>query len=302
VQSASATVQAAARTLDAVTRFAMQLYLAGACSAAVRKFALQAGDAFALMGHTLMQAGIGKAFSESFSLNIEEYAQRDAYRSVIQSGQAAMDAHLKGDSSAAQGMLSSLDEWAGADKKPAIPRVVTFLFTDIVDAAALTQRLGNMHTQRVIKAHDEIVREAIVKNAGKEVQHTGDGMIITFPDPSKALGAAQSIQQKLDAHNKRMPHLSANVRIAINAGEAMEESGTFFGATVKMTAKICDMAKAGQILAPDVIKSYCKTAAHFFKPCGEITVEELKKNRAVYEISWMKSGGMEYGDIGRATG
>lgn len=300
VQSMSVTMQSAARTLDALTRFAMQLYLAGACSSAARKFALSATDAFSLMIHGLMQSGIGKAFSESFALNVEEYAQRETYRGVTKAGQTAMETQLRGEAGAVAAIVATLDQWAEA--KPAAPRVVTFMFTDIVDAAALSQRLGNLHTQRVIKAHDEVVREAIAQNKGTEIQHTGDGVIATYPDPARAVAAAQVIQQKLDDHNKRNAHLSANVRIAINAGEAVEEAGTFFGATVKMAAKVCAMGKAGQILAPDVIKSFCKTSQHLFKPYGDITVEELGKTRAVYEISWMKSGqGLEYGDIGRPS-
>lgn len=302
VASVSETIQAAARSADAAMKFAMQLYLAGACSATARKFLLSATDAFAMMMRTIIQAGTGKMFAESFALNVEEYAQREAYRGIIQAGNSAMDGQLNGQANAGGGMLLTLQAWSNNEQKPGLPRVVTFLFTDIVDAAALASRLGNLHAQRVIKAHDEIVREAIEKHKGTEVQHTGDGIIATFPDPSKAVGAAQAMQQKIDAHNKSAAHLSANVRIAVNAGEAVEEAGAYFGATYKMTAKVCAMGKAGQILAADVIKSFCKTSQHLFKPFGEVTIEELGKAKVVYEITWMKAGeGVEYGDIGRTA-
>jgi adenylate cyclase len=297
--SVAQTLQSAARAVDAMTRFAMQLYLAGAVSAVARKFLTSAADSFALLMRAAMQAGSGKAFAESFALNVEDYAQREAYRDLIKAGQSAMEAQLKGESPSPEAILTDIDTWTGAETKPPMPKVTTFLFTDIVDAKALTQRLGNMHAQRVVKAHDEAVREAIAKNKGRQVKHTGDGVIATFLDPAKAVAAAQSIQQKLDAHNQRSPHLSANVRIAINAGEAVEENGAFFGATFKLTAKVCDMAKAGQILAADVVRSFCKSSPHLFQPFGEITIEELGKARTVVEVSWMKSGaGLDYSEIG----
>lgn len=297
--SLNETVKSAARALDAASRFALQLYVAGACSAIARKFLLSAKDALSLMVRALSNVGTSKMFAESFATNIEDYARRDAYRSLIMDGQSAMERQLEGRAADAGSVLSKFEAWAAQAGKNAVPRVVTFLFTDIVDAAALTQRLGNLHAQRVVKAHDEAVNDAITKNKGTSVKHTGDGIIATFPDPAKAVLAAQAIQQRLDAHNKRMPHLSTNVRISINAGEAVNENGDFFGATFKTTAQLCSMAKAGQILAADVVKSFCKSSQQAFNPFGEITIAELNKARAVFEVNWMRSGsGVEYGDIG----
>ncbi|MBL8628535.1 MAG: adenylate/guanylate cyclase domain-containing protein [Rhodospirillaceae bacterium] len=300
--SLNETMKSAARALDAASRFALQLYVAGACSAIARKFLLSAKDALGLMVRALSNVGTSKMFAESFVTNIEDYARREAYRPLIMDGQSAMNRQLEGRAPDTSSVLSKFETWAKQADKSAVPRVVTFLFTDIVDAAALTERLGNLHAQRVIKAHDEAVNEAIAKNKGTNVKHTGDGIIATFPDPAKAVLAAQAIQQRLDAHNKRMPHLSTNVRISINAGEAVDENGDFFGATVKMTAQLCAMAKAGQILAAEVVKSFCKSSAHAFNPFGEVTIAELDKVRAVFEVNWMRSGsGLEYSDIGQPT-
>jgi class 3 adenylate cyclase len=297
------TIKSAARALNAMSRFALQLYVAGACSAVARKFLLSAKDAFGLMLRALSQVGVGKTFAESFTTNIEEYARRDAYRSIIEDGQTAMERQLDKKPTTPEEALEKLEDWSIRTDENALPQVVTLLFTDIVDASALTERLGNLHAQRVIKAHDTAVNEGIEKNRGKKIKHTGDGVIAIFPDPAKAVAAAQAIQQHLDVHNKRSPHLSANVRISINAGEAINENGDLFGATVKMTAQLCAMAKAGQILAADVIKSFCKSSQHAFNPFGEVTIAELSKVRTVFEVSWMKSGsGIEYSDIGQPAG
>lgn len=291
---------AASKALDSAAKLGIQLYVAGACSALARKFLLSAKDAFALTIKAVMQAGSGRAFAESFVTNIEEYARRDAYRGAISAGQSAMEAQLRGENTVADGAKATIADWARPARKAAVPRVVTFVFTDIVDAGALGQRLGNLHAQRVIKAHDDAVQQALEKNMGTKVRHTGDGVIATFPDPARALAAAQSIQQRLAEHNKRLPHLSANVRIAINAGEAVEEAGTFFGAAIRMTAQLCDMGKAGQILAFDVIRSFCKSQTQTFQPFGEITVAELDRARAVFEVTWAKAGTrVEYRDIGQ---
>jgi hypothetical protein len=64
----------------------------------------------------------------------------------------------------------------------------TLLFTDIVESIALTNRLGDEGAMEVLAVHDEIVRAAIAQNGGREVKHTGDGIMAAF---ISAIGAVR---------------------------------------------------------------------------------------------------------------
>src|SRR5262245_285460 len=53
----------------------------------------------------------------------------------------------------------------------------TILFTDIVDSTSLTQAMGDEAVMNLLGIHDEIVRNALAATGGREVKHTGDGIM-----------------------------------------------------------------------------------------------------------------------------
>ncbi|MGO7207827.1 nickel-binding protein, partial [Rhizobium ruizarguesonis] len=54
------------------------------------------------------------------------------------------------------------------------------LFTDIVGSTAMTSRLGDRIATEMVRAHDAIVRRCLSQNSGREVKHTGDGIMAAF--------------------------------------------------------------------------------------------------------------------------
>ena len=67
------------------------------------------------------------------------------------------------------------------------------LFCDLVGSTALTSKLGNSGAQRVVRAHNTVVREALKEFKGREVKHTGDGLLCTFIDAAGAAKAAPTM-------------------------------------------------------------------------------------------------------------
>ena len=299
--AAAAGVKTTARALDAVGKFATQLVLAGGASALAQKFMLSAKDAFGVLVHGQTQSGTARVFAESFAANAEHYAQRPTYRPLIDSGQAAMDGQLRGEGDVGALIAASVTAWGNDDNKKLVPKITTFLMTDIVDAGGLAQRLGNLQTQRVIRAHHQAVRTCIEKFGGTEIRNGGDGALATFSDPDKATAAAKDILHRIATHNAAQPHLSANVRIAVHAGEAAADDDGYFGSTVTTTARICQLGQTGQILTSDLIKAFCKTGAASFKEFGGLDDPNVDKPRMLFELTWSATA-VEYGDIGKAPG
>ena len=72
----------------------------------------------------------------------------------------------------------------------------TVLFTDIVGSTSLTQRLGDDAAMTVVGIHDSIVRAALAGENGREVKHTGDGIMAAFfwpPRPFVAVSRCSRI-------------------------------------------------------------------------------------------------------------
>jgi class 3 adenylate cyclase len=51
------------------------------------------------------------------------------------------------------------------------------MFTDIEGSTLLTQRLGDEAAQRLLQEHNETMRGPLDSYHGKEIKHTGDGIM-----------------------------------------------------------------------------------------------------------------------------
>jgi len=70
----------------------------------------------------------------------------------------------------------------------------TVLFTDIVDSTTLTQRVGDATAVEMIAFHDTVVRNALALTQGREVKHTGDGIMESFISADAAVQCAARIR------------------------------------------------------------------------------------------------------------
>ena len=77
----------------------------------------------------------------------------------------------------------------------------TILFTDLVDSTALAAELESAEYLRLIDEHDLIIRRALVTSRGREVKHTGDGIMAALDDVSNALACAWEIREGFRARN-----------------------------------------------------------------------------------------------------
>jgi class 3 adenylate cyclase len=121
------------------------------------------------------------------------------------------------------------------------------LFTDIVDSTPMTARLGDARAVEMIRAHDSIVRRALADARGREVKHTGDGIMASFDEALSAASCACAIQlgfQKFNAASRE----KIRVRIGIDVGEPVADSNDLFGSTVQLAARLCQAADPDAIL------------------------------------------------------
>src|SRR5690242_5319283 len=119
------------------------------------------------------------------------------------------------------------------------PITATFLFTDLVGSTALAARLGPDAAEALRQAHFAVLRGAADATGGMEVKTTGDGIMLMFTGPSRALSCAAAIQQGIDRHNRRAEE-RLELRIGISMGEAVEEGNDYFGDCVVEAARLCD--------------------------------------------------------------
>jgi class 3 adenylate cyclase len=162
----------------------------------------------------------------------------------------------------------------------------TIMFTDMKDSTAITTRLGDQEAIEVFRTHNALIREILALHSGREIQHTGDGFMVSFTSASQAVDCAIAIQQALATHNQKRPEASINVRIGICAGEPVEEDQRLFGSTVQLTSRICDKADPDQILVAPVIKDLCLGKPFAFADKGEHALKGFEQPLRMYEVQW----------------
>jgi class 3 adenylate cyclase len=130
----------------------------------------------------------------------------------------------------------------------------TILFTDLEGSTAMVQRLGDDGAMQLLRRHDAIVREALATHAGREVKHTGDGIMASFTSVQSGLAAAVDIQRAFSAHAETHPEAPMRVRIGLSAGEPLTEGQDLFGATVQLAARLCNLAEPGGVVVSGVVR------------------------------------------------
>jgi predicted ATPase/class 3 adenylate cyclase len=162
----------------------------------------------------------------------------------------------------------------------------TFLFTDLVDSTALASRLGPDASERLRQTHFGILRTAAESTGGIEVKSTGDGLMLMFTSPSRALACAVAIQQGIERHNHRADEPLA-VRIGLSMGEATEEEGDYYGDTVVEAARLCAAAEGGQILTTDLLRMLVgRHASQTFVSVGDLELKGIPEPVPAVAVVW----------------
>jgi class 3 adenylate cyclase len=163
---------------------------------------------------------------------------------------------------------------------------VTILFTDMEGSTALTQRVGDASAQKVVHAHNHIVRQALTAHGGTEIKHTGDGLMVSFPSATSGVECAIAIQQRLAAYADEHPDVPLRVRVGLNAGEPVAERGDYFGTAVQLAARICQLAEPGQILVSGVVRDLTAGKRFLFADLGETAPRGFEDTVRLYEVRW----------------
>ena len=146
------------------------------------------------------------------------------------------------------------------------------MFTDIVGSTELTQRIGDEAAMSVLRMHDAIVRSALAGAGGREIKHTGDGIMACFFSAAAAIRCAMRIQQEIVVQSERATH-PIRLRIGAAAGEPVEQGEDLFGSTVQLAARLCAHAQPGQIMVSNVMAELCAGKMLTFQDLGEIQVK-----------------------------
>jgi adenylate cyclase len=130
------------------------------------------------------------------------------------------------------------------------------LFTDLVGFSAWALKAGDTAALAFLRDVGFVAETAVVEHTGRIVKRLGDGLMATFLDPREAVEAALDAQisvAALDSDGK-VPRLRAGV----HWGTPRRLGGDYLGVDVNIAARVCDAAKADQLLVSDALLEHCE--------------------------------------------
>jgi class 3 adenylate cyclase len=169
------------------------------------------------------------------------------------------------------------------------PGFRAIMFTDLKDSTLMTTLYGDTKALHLLHIHNALTRNALKAHHGREVKHTGDGIMASFATVPDAVGCAVAIQRSFAAYNKETPEAPLSLRIGLSAGEPIEEHGDLFGKTVQLAARLCAHAEPGRILVDQVVLDQWQGKELPFSDLGEVTPKGFDHAVRVYEVNWTEA-------------
>jgi len=97
------------------------------------------------------------------------------------------------------------------------PAMRVIVFTDVCGSVAQTHQLGDEGHMQLLREHDEIVRSQLLVQEGREVKHTGDGIMAHSRSVVSAITFAVQVQRRLHERNENA-ETPFHISIGISAG------------------------------------------------------------------------------------
>ena len=162
---------------------------------------------------------------------------------------------------------------------------VTFLLTDIEGSTGLLGRLGHRYAPLLAEVR-AIIRTAVERGGGREVDARADEFFAVFQDGTAALEAALAMERGVERH--AWPD-GAHVRLrtGIHTGRPTLTDTGYVGMAVNTVARICAAAHGGQILLSAAARDAVgkpRPAGVRFRTLGSHRLRGLREAHTLYQV------------------
>jgi class 3 adenylate cyclase len=149
---------------------------------------------------------------------------------------------------------------------PADRVLATVMFTDIVGSTRQLAELGDRQWHDLLQHHNSMVKRQVERFRGRLVKRIGDGTLITFDGPARAIACARSIVSGAQ-------QLGVDLRAGLHTGEIELFDDDIGGIAVHIAARVVDLGGANEILVSRTVTDLVAGSGIEFEDRGE---HELK--------------------------
>ncbi|HUO46482.1 MAG TPA: adenylate/guanylate cyclase domain-containing protein [Acidimicrobiia bacterium] len=159
---------------------------------------------------------------------------------------------------------------------------LALLMTDIEGSTLLVRRLGDDYGELLDRVR-ETTRRVVGSRGGHEVDSRADEFFAVFEDERSALDSAVAIRWSMEEISRDSGHL-VKMRIGIHAGRPTRRGNSYIGLPVHVTARLCTLARGGQIMVSSEIRRAVRGGGYRFTSLGPQQLAGLPDDLTVFSL------------------
>jgi class 3 adenylate cyclase len=163
-------------------------------------------------------------------------------------------------------------------RAPTLDRVLaTVVFTDIVGSTERAAEEGDRRWRTLLESHDMVTGNVVSLYGGRVVKLTGDGALVTFDGPGKAIHCVAELRNTLGA-------LGLPIYAGLHTGEIELRDEDIGGVAVHLASRIMTMAKPGEIICSRTVKDLVVGSGFEFDDRGTYALKGIPEEWQLYAV------------------
>ena len=150
----------------------------------------------------------------------------------------------------------------------------TVVFTDLSGSTETLRRMGDSRWRLLMADHNQAARAEIERFGGREIQTTGDGFLVLFDSPARAVRCAAAM---IDAAMA----VALTARAGVHTGEVEFQGEEVRGIAVHTAARILAVAQPGEVLISSTVRDLLAGSGLSFEDRGEFELKGLDGRRSL---------------------
>lgn len=156
--------------------------------------------------------------------------------------------------------------------------LATILFTDIVRSTERAQSVGDSAWNELLDIHADAVGRQVQRFGGRQVKDLGDGFMVVFEGPARALRCAKAC---IGAARSA----GLTIRTGVHVGECLRRGDDLGGVSVHVAARIAALAQGGEVLCSSVAKDLAIGSGLRFEDRGEHRLKGVEEAWRLFRLT-----------------
>ena len=155
--------------------------------------------------------------------------------------------------------------------------LTTVVMTDIVGSTEHAAELGDSGWRELVQLHHAVVRAALRRHGGREIDTAGDGFFAIFDAPAAAVNCVLEAAEQVRK-------LGVEIRVGVHVGEVEQVGVKVAGITVPIASRVMANAGPGEVLVSSTVRDLAAGSGLTFEDRGARQLKGVPGEWHVYAV------------------